>query len=671
METAAAKKMLHQRGQIILKVKRLSEFVTKFDLEKQDAFDLNSRFEKMDSYYEDYDECQLRIENHVLNLATNEQLLVDCENNRTEFEDQFFNLKSSIQSIIATITKKDNPDPVEVTHHSQLKLPIISLPNFNGDFENWLNFYEVFNSLIHDNPTLSPIQKFFYLRSALKDEASRSIQSMEITTGNYDIAWNLIKERFENKKMIVKKHVSAIIELPHVLKESSSLLRELSDKMQSHLTTLQKLGQPTEHWDTIIVLLLANKFDSSTRREWESSVIAGELPTADEIFLFVKKRCEILEALETHRAQGSKKSSNTVRTTALSSSEVQVVKCYMCQQNHQIYHCPSFINLQAVDRSQKVRELKLCFNCLQSTHQTGNCKSKWRCKTCKAAHNSLLHCEYSPHSNIEASEATVSNISTKGQVSHNFLNINRKNVFLSTAVVHVKKSSGEKVPCRVLLDSGSESNFITENMCQLLGLKKTKINMEISGVTGLTANVKYETNATISSRFTNFEENLDFLVLSKITGNLPLSTFDVSDWEIPSTTDLADPEFFTPNKIDMLLGGEIFYDLLCYGKIQLSKDLPSLRKTLLGWIVVGKKVYKQPESSTSMSSSVVCNLNSNQNSISKDTNPIDVKFNQPLGNYHWNSMKISLPTYLHHSVIKKRKSAGEDLLKFVPVHEVI
>lgn len=339
-----------------------------------------------------------------------------------------------------------------------------------------------------------------------------------------------------------------------------------------------------------------------------------------------------------------------------------MVKCKMCQQNHQIYHCPSFTKLQAVERHQKVQELKLCFNCLQSNHQADQCKSKWRCKTCKAAHNSLLHCEDSINSPLSTNiESTISNISSKGQVSHNYLNINRKNVFLSTAVVHVKMSSGEKVPCRVLLDSGSESNFITENMCQLLSLNKTKINMEILAVTGLKANVKYETNATISSRFTNFEENLDFLVLSKITGNLPSTLIDISNWQIPANTDLADPEFFKPNKIDMVIGGEIFYDLLCYGKIELSKDLPSLRKTLLGWIVVGRKVIKQPESSTS----VVCA------NTSKDNSSIESKFIQPLGNYHWNSRKLVLPAYLNHSVISKRRSPIEDLPKFVQVQQVL
>lgn len=303
METAAVKKMLHTREQLSLKLKRLSEFVAKFDLEKQDAFDLNARYDKLDTYYDVFDDTQLKIEHHVISLLNNEDLMVECVTIRKTFEDEYFNLKSSIQSILKTISKKDPADHNEVPHKPQLKLPIISLPNFNGECENWLNFYEVFNSLIHENLSLSPIQKFFYLRSALKDEASRSIQSMEITSDNYEIAWKLIKERFENKKMIVKKHVSAIIDLPHIQKESSSSLRELSDKMQSHITTLQKLGQPTDHWDVFIVILLANKFDSSTRREWESTVIAGELPTAKEIFLFTKKRCEILEALETHRGQ--------------------------------------------------------------------------------------------------------------------------------------------------------------------------------------------------------------------------------------------------------------------------------------------------------------------------------------------------------------------------------
>ena len=38
----------------------------------------------------------------------------------------------------------------------------------------------------------------------------------------------------------------------------------------------------------------------------------------------------------------------------------------------------------------------------------------------------------------------------------------------------------------------------------------------------------------------------------------------------------------------MLIGAEIFFELLCVGQIKNSPSIPTLQKTLLGWIVSGK-----------------------------------------------------------------------------------
>jgi len=48
-------------------------------------------------------------------------------------------------------------------------------------------------------------------------------------------------------------------------------------------------------------------------------------------------------------------------------------------------------------------------------------------------------------------------------------------VLLSTAGVQVEDEIGESKIRRVLLDSGSQCNFITESMANMLNLKKTRI----------------------------------------------------------------------------------------------------------------------------------------------------------------------------------------------------
>ncbi|KAJ8964319.1 hypothetical protein NQ317_004829, partial [Molorchus minor] len=48
-------------------------------------------------------------------------------------------------------------------------------------------------------------------------------------------------------------------------------------------------------------------------------------------------------------------------------------------------------------------------------------------------------------------------------------------VILSTALVQVVNWQGYPVTCRALLDNGSQSNLITEEMCERLGLERQNV----------------------------------------------------------------------------------------------------------------------------------------------------------------------------------------------------
>lgn len=51
-----------------------------------------------------------------------------------------------------------------------IKLPTLKLPELKGEYNEWLLFKDAY-TMIHDNTSISAIQKFQYLRSALKGEA--------------------------------------------------------------------------------------------------------------------------------------------------------------------------------------------------------------------------------------------------------------------------------------------------------------------------------------------------------------------------------------------------------------------------------------------------------------------------------------------------------------------
>lgn len=115
-----------------------------------------------------------------------------------------------------------------------MRLPKIDLPVFSGSYEDWYSYYDTFGKLIHANDNLTTIEKFHYLRSSLKDKAAEVIKSIETTTDNYEEAWAAVKERFDNKRWIVQRHIRSIFEAPAITKENHTTLRELLDTILKH-----------------------------------------------------------------------------------------------------------------------------------------------------------------------------------------------------------------------------------------------------------------------------------------------------------------------------------------------------------------------------------------------------------------------------------------------------
>jgi len=50
---------------------------------------------------------------------------------------------------------------------------------------------------------------------------------------------------------------------------------------------------------------------------------------------------------------------------------------------------------------------------------------------------------------------------------------------------------------------------------------------------------------------------------------------------------LADPLFWPPQKIEILIGAEHFYELICERQVKPTADGPIFQETRLGWIVSG------------------------------------------------------------------------------------
>nr|CAH7734166.1 unnamed protein product [Callosobruchus chinensis] len=164
-----------------------------------------------------------------------------------------------------------------------------------------------------------------------------------------------------------------------------------------------------------------------------------------------------------------------------------------------------------------------------------------------------------------------------------------KNGVLSTAQVEAYNNTNweHKINARALLDCGSQSSFITTSLCERLKLTKTKHKLAVSGIDNKLTYANYKCDVKIKSIVGSYSFTLSCFVLDKITANIPDVPIDSSYLNIPVNIQLADPDFDTPQSIDILIGANAFWDLLSQGRISLGAHLPVLHNTHLGWVIAG------------------------------------------------------------------------------------
>jgi hypothetical protein len=96
------------------------------------------------------------------------------------------------------------------------------LPTFDGNTCNWLQYRDTFEALIVNNTTLSNVQKFHYLIASLKNEATDLISNLQITNEKFIVAWQLVTQRYNNKRLIAMMHAKHLCQMPQVKEGDAS-----------------------------------------------------------------------------------------------------------------------------------------------------------------------------------------------------------------------------------------------------------------------------------------------------------------------------------------------------------------------------------------------------------------------------------------------------------------
>ncbi|XP_071572655.1 uncharacterized protein [Temnothorax nylanderi] len=172
-----------------------------------------------------------------------------------------------------------------------LHLPRISLPNFSGAFPEWEHFRGIFESLVAGNDSLTRTQKLHYLKASLSGEAASLINTVQISDANYEAAWQLLLDEYDNRNAIIHAHIHSFADLPRMKNENVSELKKLRDNVSSSLAALTNLDRPVDTWDDLLVYIISQKFSPRTRNEWNlTRGHTDAYPTYHEIHDFMTRR---------------------------------------------------------------------------------------------------------------------------------------------------------------------------------------------------------------------------------------------------------------------------------------------------------------------------------------------------------------------------------------------
>ena len=236
-----------------------------------------------------------------------------------------------------------------------------------------------------------------------------------------------------------------------------------------------------------------------------------------------------------------------------------------CSGSHSISQCDRCKQLGTREKKALARKLELCMNCL-GRHFVAGCPLMFSCRTGNGRHHTSLHFDRP----VEQQSDVTGGATFSGP-----------SVLLSTAMVGIDDAAGNTLMFRALLDSGSQTSFITADAASKLNIARSTVDLKISGIGGRQQAAKESVNFVIGPQ----KLPVTALVLNSIAGNIPSQSFNLKQLKSIKFVALADENFHQPGPAQLLLGADVYEDLF----LDERRKAHGLhyRKSIFGWVVTG------------------------------------------------------------------------------------
>ena len=112
----------------------------------------------------------------------------------------------------------------------------------------------MFRYSLHENDSISNVQKLACLKGLLKGDAASCISGFKVTDENYETPVNLLKGRYNNKQLIVSSHMTNLLNLPQlILFHNVNDLWKIYNTVKTQVRSIENLDIQSEMYGPFLI----------------------------------------------------------------------------------------------------------------------------------------------------------------------------------------------------------------------------------------------------------------------------------------------------------------------------------------------------------------------------------------------------------------------------------
>ena len=378
---------------------------------------------------------------------------------------------------------------------------------FKGDALNFLDWEVDLEGYFRDE-CIEGADRLRHLKKFVAGDARKSIEGLFPTATNeaYEHARAKLKERYGNRHTVSKSFRKKLDEWPKLNARDGKGLQDFGDFLSHVCSAMVSMASLKILNDCNENSKLVEKLPDWLRNRWWRQVdktdqMEDRYPSFREFAEFVQEEARVMMRAESSVVRISQTNRNPTTSKErphgirnFSTATTKENTCLFCTKMHKVGVCFQLQSKPYQERLEFYYNNQLCFGCSTPGHRSRECNSKESCKKCHKPHPTVLHNDdWKPrdrrqsdnrneHTQSEESKEEVAEGQNSTPLHAKVTNMGQE--VMSMALPVFVSAGGEEALVYALLDTGSDSSFITKAIADVIKPRGTSENVTVYTLNG-------------------------------------------------------------------------------------------------------------------------------------------------------------------------------------------